>query len=67
MISALLVFLETYPSILCYTFTLFFASSTILTIYIKPYKPTIRNLIKIVGDACLTFAWIIFSIKFVPF
>lgn len=38
-----------------------------ITIWIRPYKNKIGNIVKIGGEACLATAWLIYLLKFIPF
>jgi len=39
----------------------------VLTAAIKPHKRPFDNFIKIIGEACLSFAWVIYLLKLIPF
>lgn len=67
LLSAMIIFLETYPSVLCSCSAALFFILMIATIWIMPYKLKLRNVIKIGGEICMTSAWLIVLLKFVPF
>lgn len=67
LISIAIVFLEKYPVILCSSCASIYFISFIASIWMRPYNFKLKNLIKILGEGCMTLVWIIFLIKFAPF